>query len=1382
MNPIPAFPLFEENQVLSAEHLSRLGEHLRTAGLDTRRLLVGVGVVTGLEVAATPAGLRLGRGLGVTTAGHLAWAERDETFTRARRYTLPPGGSYAPFLPGGVQLELWEAFTPGPGVDPGQPLDAALLAGRIALLFAEEVTADLDRCLDNHCLNQGKELRLTWRLLLAREADAAALRAAALAGALPDPAGRLPDARLPRLHLTAANTAAAGPLRQAALDALRAARDALLPAVQAAAALLAHPLGLSRAAALAAEAGLRGRLDALLADFAAGRDPAWPHALDHARHLALAYGELAETAWDTWPALGASGLPAADPAAAFTPFPFEPFPRHLLLGPAPTPGRGPLPALRHGFVASPALTLGGRDRARLRHALERLLTLAAAFRTGPARGVRVTPGAALDQPLARQAVPFYYEPAAVLPAWSLEATARGRERTLPCHHLEELDPAAREPLRHRDARARFFRVEGHLGRPRREVEAALEAARRGHNLPFAVLTAGFGAAAGADEACACELDGLRVIHESAADELRCHLKRLLGFLGRVARPVRPDASIFRRVPGAETARFVFAVENLNFFTAAGQRAAAAAGGAATTALNPGLAARVTGTAPRRLGFDYVKLDPQIYDRFEPVPLVNALARELVGLLNDADDQLTAVLDEFEAAAFQQTIAAARAKATDLRDRLTTLLAADPPRLQPTGAEQALLQELVIFLANCVPTRVLRNAELFAAALAKLKLTPALATLLAEHPGLEHLGGVPAGGTLVLVVAPRGAPAPAPPRSAPVADAFAAPAAVRTAGSHARKGGGTVALLEAFAGAAHFSAADQAAAAAVKQELEADIAVITPDFRKLLEELRRKFGEPAQPEDEDIVVADFCLPYVCCSGCGCVTQIVLPPPAEPPPPPVRAALPQAEFCADDRREFPFTVEPPVGVVAGPGVQRDAAGAFVFVPAAAGVTGAVTFTYTAPDGRTATVNATVARPPEPAFEFAVDPGDAVFVVVFRNATPGEAEFTWDFGDGETAAGRDVTHTYREPGRFTVRLTARRGPCTAAATREVVLEREPPPPAISLPADAFCANDRRPQPVTANPPGGVVEGPGVQRDATGGFVFVPAAAGATGAVTLAYTLPDGRRAEAAVTLVPPPGAAFDFQLVQVAGGVAVQFLSRADTDAALRWDFGDGGTSDEVNPVHRYATGGVFRVRLRATRGPCTALATREVEAPGRDTPPGPVRPEVRFRADGLPALREDARFAAVIGSDRTAAVRGVSRLHAVAAAAAAEPARAAEFDGADGEARLAEAVTPALTATGRKLADAEGLAAADALLTWAFAQQPLEAALALALAREGDLAADGALAGAMKEYAAQLATAHGLPRLRRLEYTGGVAALLEDAAAEEGRPVLRGLAEEFSRIVA
>jgi len=67
-----------------------------------------------------------------------------------------------------------------------------------------------------------------------------------------------------------------------------------------------------------------------------------------------------------------------------------------------------------------------------------------------------------------------------------------------------------------------------------------------------------------------------------------------------------------------------------------------------------------------------------------------------------------------------------------------------------------------------------------------------------------------------------------------------------------------------------------------------------------------------------------------------------------------------------------------------------------------------------------------------------------------------------------------------------------------------------------------------------------------------------------------------------VPPAViASFTFQ-VDAADYMKVQFTNASQEYATLAWDFGDGGTSIEVNPSHTFAALGTYTVKLTATNG--------------------------------------------------------------------------------------------------------------------------------------------------------------------------------------------------------
>ena len=91
-----------------------------------------------------------------------------------------------------------------------------------------------------------------------------------------------------------------------------------------------------------------------------------------------------------------------------------------------------------------------------------------------------------------------------------------------------------------------------------------------------------------------------------------------------------------------------------------------------------------------------------------------------------------------------------------------------------------------------------------------------------------------------------------------------------------------------------------------------------------------------------------------------------------------------------------------------------------------------TVTADNGRatdTASCSVTVEAPPVPAEIISINASETRFevcepvTVEFDANVQGDTPLTyeWDFGDGSTATGREVEHTYTEPGTYTVTLTA-------------------------------------------------------------------------------------------------------------------------------------------------------------------------------------------------------------------------------------------------------------------------------------------------------------------------------------------------------------------------
>jgi PKD repeat protein len=60
----------------------------------------------------------------------------------------------------------------------------------------------------------------------------------------------------------------------------------------------------------------------------------------------------------------------------------------------------------------------------------------------------------------------------------------------------------------------------------------------------------------------------------------------------------------------------------------------------------------------------------------------------------------------------------------------------------------------------------------------------------------------------------------------------------------------------------------------------------------------------------------------------------------------------------------------------------------------------------------------------------------------------------------------------------------------------------------------------------------------------------------------------------------------------GLEVTFTNTSQDATSYAWDFGDGGTSTDANPVHTYAVAGIYTVSLTATNANGTATTTQDV----------------------------------------------------------------------------------------------------------------------------------------------------------------------------------------------
>jgi PKD repeat protein len=226
-----------------------------------------------------------------------------------------------------------------------------------------------------------------------------------------------------------------------------------------------------------------------------------------------------------------------------------------------------------------------------------------------------------------------------------------------------------------------------------------------------------------------------------------------------------------------------------------------------------------------------------------------------------------------------------------------------------------------------------------------------------------------------------------------------------------------------------------------------------------------------------------------------------------------------------------------------------------------------------------------------------GTAPLNSTFNSTSTGSiTSYAWTFGDGGTATTANPSHTYNNAGTYTVTLAVTGPGGTNSTTKAVTVSAAP---AVTVDFSATTTTGTAPLAVsfTATASAGLTSftwdfGDGAT--GLGGAVsHVYAAAGSyTVAVTASGTA--GSKYVTKPDYVKVNGAlAADFSANRMAGAVPLRVTfseTSSGTVATHLWNFGDGSTSSEAQPVHTYRMPGSFTVTLTVTGPAGTKTETK------------------------------------------------------------------------------------------------------------------------------------------------------------------------------------------------
>lgn len=499
------YPIFETNQVLSNSHLNQVFNYLDEQERLTRANLIGIGIVCGLETSleltGTATTLDLTKGCGVTSKGYLLVEPEDVVLVSYRPYVLPADLDYPPFKDtSAVQFDLWEMLPAQDSDATTTPLGspANFLNDKAVLLFLELKKEGLRTCSPNDCNDMGSEVTATVRRLLIKQADLDKIIAAAnalatdltssdLEKALSDRLN-LPDLRLPRYDVPNTGPATThdvfaaflavfskSKLVQNTAAALTAVYKAFKPVVE-----KTYPSD-----PFADFLTNFGFLDTA---------PKTPEQVEFLQYYGNLFDHILK-AYDECRWKGVELLCACCPPEGL-------FPRHLMLGALSSSQTG---VYRNYFLPSAAIG-GCEERTKdLEQLFQRLVEMTLRFTDAPPlpqpspgsktdEQIRMTPSTWGDTPLSQKAIPYYFLQDGTPPLyrlWSPEKSRRNRANQNLGYRSDEYTPPApafvTDALDYDLEPYNFLRIEGHLGKNYQSVLTTLLSYRADYRLPIEIV-------------------------------------------------------------------------------------------------------------------------------------------------------------------------------------------------------------------------------------------------------------------------------------------------------------------------------------------------------------------------------------------------------------------------------------------------------------------------------------------------------------------------------------------------------------------------------------------------------------------------------------------------------------------------------------------------------------------------------------------------------------------------------------------------------------------------------------------------------------------------------------------------------------------------------
>lgn len=1103
---------FVDNQVLTKDQLNEFISYFDDQDRLSRIFLSGVGIICGFEVSynASKPSITITQGAGITTDGDLinlrksiagsslksidlnaieySWVKKfEDNFANYRffkRLQTVDGKLKE------VPLDLWEVL-PEKTENAKELGTLDNLKDKVVLLYLESYAKDGDLCTAIDCDNQGVEQVTRLRVLLVSKTDAEyilGLDSIFSKHHVIDSVFDLPEVAVRRVILNQTNTASYDELKRSYYLALKE-NDIITELAKGISFVVTNFKSLLQLSISNTTLSVYINNLKSITGFSAYNVPFdVQYRYDCVKDLVDTYNEikmlLLSLKEECFPDINA-------------------FPKHLMLG-SLDEIQSEIKHYRHEFYKSPLHHCGTGKIQQAKSLVLKWFQLIIQFKTLVGE-TKITPSNKLPE-LSSRSIPFYYrEKEDLLTKWNYFKTEKYRYNTNLWYHTSLLSSAAhiKEPLYYNIDSFDFYRIEGHQGKDYQSVMEEIDTLKTKYGLSFDLkaLSVNINSETLNLDDYECEFEDLNVLLQAWTAEQECILAEVSGFFSGFS-TTEPGTNLSKSFASKRASGL-----NLNLSAAALNTNTSGSNlriNKVTTSSTATASSSKDSVVSDNLNTDTNALGivmKQALDETKGGSVNDIIAKADTLVKDKLNDDVWANQPEVKAFVIDNSIEMMAYSHVLIQrmpgilvdvsvDRVDTYkltlreLCARVEKMKTSYQTIELSAELKAFMGVLITQLSSiccsgKKLQILLEEITKRKesilLRLQLSKFVENHPGLEHKAGVEPGGTFVLVYLNKVKATPE------KSNSLSRITTNLNESININRTFSTLSLLKDDTAILKESSISNLS-------IEDKIGSITN-----LELLNRVSKISDLPNNT--VVADFALPYMCCSDCAPVNFIVQ-------RPPVSLRLEKDQFClGQDTSPLLFEVSPTDGEIKS---DQEVTGMTIdgnklslnpetFPDEMIGKT--IHFTV---NDQVTDCEITIYRGVEFDFEFPDSPTSQTTITFVPFGNLDGATFLWSFGDDNLSTERNPTHKYTLPvndqNKVTVSLTvtASNGICQSTVEHEIEFEVEAAQ--IGLEKTNYCENDKTGYPFEVTPAGAVakIEGLGVKQNADGSFVFVPAEAG--------------------------------------------------------------------------------------------------------------------------------------------------------------------------------------------------------------------------------------------------------------------------------------------------